>query len=210
MLTEEGFDHWAPDYDGSVSESERDRGYPFAGYRDVLDFIEDTIRSSNGKSVLDLGFGTAALSSRLYEKDCEITGVDFSGEMLKLAQEKMPRAALFRADFTRELPHEILIRKFDFIVGTYSFHHVPLSQRPEFMARLAGLLTPRGRILIGDVMFPDAAAYEACRERFSDLWDRDEVYFTADEFTRQMEKIGLACAFQSVSFCAGVLSVRRS
>lgn len=210
MLTKEGFDRWAPDYDGSVSESERDRSYPFAGYRDVLDFIDHAVRPSREKSVLDLGFGTAALSSRLYAGGCKITGVDFSGEMLKLAREKMPRAALFQADFTRDLPREALGGSYDFIVGTYSFHHVPPPQRPEFMARLAGLLTPRGRILIGDVMFPDAAAYEACRERFSAVWDQSEIYFTADEFTRQMKGIGLLCLFQPVSFCAGVLSVRRA
>lgn len=210
MLTKEGFDRWAPDYDGSVSASERDRSYPFAGYRDVLGFIYHAVRPSCGKSVLDLGFGTAALSSRLYEEGCEITGVDFSDEMLRLAREKMPRAALFQADFTKELPPEILGRSFDFIVGTYSFHHVPPPQRPEFMARLAGLLALRGQILIGDVMFPDAAAYEACRERFSAVWDHSEIYFKADEFTRQMREIGLLCLFQPVSFCAGVLSVRRA
>ena len=210
MLTEEGFDRWAPEYDGSVSESEQDQSYPFAGYRDVLDFIYHAVRPSNGKSVLDLGFGTAALSSRLYEEGCEIIGVDFSGEMLKLAREKMPRAALFQADFIKVLPPEVLGRSFDFIVGTYSFHHVPPPQRPGFMARLADRLAPRGQILIGDVMFSDATAYKACRERFSAVWDHSEIYFKADEFIRQMKEIGLACLFQPVSFCAGVLSVRRA
>ena len=208
LLSQDGFDLWSAEYDESVSDSERNESYPFAGYRDVLGFLYRLIRSSDGTSVLDLGFGTALLSSRLYAEGYKIAGVDFSGAMLALAKEKMPGALLLRSDFTKALPAELTGRRFDFIIGTYSFHHVPPGRRPGFFRGLADLLTARGQILIGDVMFPDAPSYAECKRRFSGVWDNDEIYFTADEFTEQMRAAGLFCTFQPVSFCAGVLILR--
>lgn len=209
MLTKEGFDQWASDYDKTVSEHEKSDSYPFAGYRKVLDLIEEmvTVSGINGASVLDLGFGTAALTSRLYQKGFQICGVDFSKDMLALAKEKMPAAELYQGDFALGFPEVLKGRTFDFIIGTYSFHHVLPDRRVGFFSGLARHLTGNGRIFIGDLVFPSSREYEACHKKFSDIWDEDEVYFIADEWKQQMQKINLICEFHPVSFCAGVLSI---
>ncbi|WP_306817595.1 class I SAM-dependent methyltransferase [Acetatifactor muris] len=42
------------------------------------------------KTVLDMGFGTGTLTSRLYQQGCHIWGQDFSQKMVEVAREKMP------------------------------------------------------------------------------------------------------------------------
>lgn len=211
MLTKEGFDRWAGEYDGSVSASEEESSYPFAGYQRVLSAIEEavTVSGSCGASVLDLGLGTASLTSRLYREGFQIYGLDFSKEMLSLAREKMPAAELFQGDFALGLPKALEGRFFDFIIGTYSFHHVPPARREEFFSGLAEHLKKDGRIFVGDLVFPSSREYEACRQRFSGIWDQDEIYFTADELAQQLRGLNLVCTFQPVSFCAGILAIRR-
>jgi len=211
MLTKEGFDQWAADYDKTVSDKEKNDSYPFAGYQEVLSFIEKAITASapGGGSVLDLGFGTAALTSRLYQKGFQICGVDFSKDMLALAKEKMPAAELYQGDFSLGFPEMLKGRAFDFIIGTYSFHHILPARRVDFFRGLARHLTENGRIFVGDLVFPSSREYEACHKKFSDIWDEDEIYFTADVWKRQMREIDLACEFHPVSFCAGVLTIFR-
>jgi putative AdoMet-dependent methyltransferase len=212
MLSQEGFDQWAKDYDKSVLENEEENSYPFAGYQKVLALIEKAVTSSGprGASVLDLGFGTACLTSRLYQKGYQIYGIDFSKDMLSLAREKMPEAHLYEGNFTLGLPEALKNRPFDFIIGTYSFHHVPPDKRNAFFSCLAAHLAENGQIFIGDLVFSNSQEYEACRRKFLTIWDQDEIYFTADKTARQMQELGLNCTFHPVSFCAGVLAIRRS
>ena len=100
MLKEQGFDLWADGYDASVRASDESDTYPFAGYRDVLESIYQTILAGAGRKVLDIGFGTGTLTARLYAQGCEIFGQDFSAKMIETAQEKMPDAHLYPGDFS--------------------------------------------------------------------------------------------------------------
>ena len=96
MLNEKGFDQWAEDYEQSVALSDADDRYPFAGYRDILDTICRNVLSQGAKDVLDIGFGTGTLSAALYAQGCRIYGQDFSAQMLRLAQDRMPNSFLRR------------------------------------------------------------------------------------------------------------------
>lgn len=78
MLNRKGFDLWAGGYDKSVSLSDESDTYPFAGYKVILNEIYNRVLSSPGKRVLDIGFGTGTLTSKLYEQGCCIFGQDFS------------------------------------------------------------------------------------------------------------------------------------
>ena len=99
MLNSKGFDLWADDYNKSVGVSDEDRTYPFAGYKDILNKIYSSVLAQSGKVVLDIGFGTGTLTSKLYENGCDIYGQDFSNRMIELAYEKMPNAKLFQGVF---------------------------------------------------------------------------------------------------------------
>ena len=75
-----GFDLWANGYDESVSVSDEDNAYPFAGYKKILGRIYELIMQKPNASVLDVGFGTATLTTKLYENGCVFMGRIFHQE----------------------------------------------------------------------------------------------------------------------------------
>ena len=160
MLNEKGFDQWAEDYEQSVALSDADDRYPFAGYRDILDTICRNVLSQGAKDVLDIGFGTGTLSAALYAQGCRIYGQDFSAQMLRLAQDRMPKATLFCGDFSQGLSTPLTQRTYDAIVATYSLHHLTDRQKVDFIRSLLSLLREGGCLYIGDVAFPSRAALE--------------------------------------------------
>lgn len=66
MLDNKGFDLWADGYDKTVGVSDEGNTYPFAGYKDVLGTIFKTIMKKPSAVVLDIGFGTGTLTTKLY------------------------------------------------------------------------------------------------------------------------------------------------
>src|SRR5690625_3867054 len=97
------FDRWAADYDASVyADSEED--FPFAGYERVLDAIahavagDDRIMTSQASSseggarsrLLDVGIGTGNLAVKFSGPNWDVWGVDFSREMLRRTEVRLP------------------------------------------------------------------------------------------------------------------------
>lgn len=120
MLDNQGFDLWADDYDKTVNISEENNEYPFAGYKDVLNYIYNRVMKQNNPGILDIGFGTGILTTQLYNVGCNVTGIDFSSNMIDIAKKKMPDALLINWDFIKGLPDEIKNHKFDYIISTYA------------------------------------------------------------------------------------------
>lgn len=202
MLSNKGFDTWANEYDKSVSISDNEDTYPFAGYKDVQENIFQTIMKTPKATVLDIGFGTGTLTTRLYEQGCTIYGQDFSAEMIKLASEKMPLAHLYQGDFTQGLAVSLKCQKYDYIVATYSLHHLTDEQKIIFIQQLLDLLNENGKIIIGDVAFKSRDELDICREKEGNKWDSDEIYFVADELKKVFPKL----SFVSCSYCSGILT----
>ena len=204
MLDNKGFDLWADGYERSVGLSDEDNTYPFAGYRKVLASIYDTVRTGQGKRVLDIGFGTGVLACRLYSDGYDITGIDFSNRMIEIAREKMPSVRLIRHDFSEGLPAHLKDEKFDAIICTYAIHHLDDAAKISFLKELQLHLNPCGRIYIGDVAFATHQELEECRAQCGDEWDEEEFYVVAEEIAREIPGV----YFQKMSHCAGILSVR--
>lgn len=205
MLSNKGFDLWADDYDKSVGLSDDENSYPFAGYKEVLNSIYNEVLASDSKRVLDIGFGTGTLTKRLYDRGLEIYGQDFSGEMIKIAQEKMPKAKFFAGDFTKDLVDFLKDNKYDAVIATYSLHHLTDEEKISFIKSLLTLLNPGGEILIGDVAFESRKDLEACKEKSKDYWDEEEFYFVYEDLKKYFEGL----TFEKYSFCAGVLTIRK-
>ena len=205
MLDKKGFDLWADGYDVSVGLSDEKNTYPFAGYKTVLNSIYRTVLAKPKATVLDIGFGTGALTAKLYEQGCTIYGQDFSARMIELAAAKMPGAHLYRGDFTLGLAEPLRQRRYDFIIATYSLHHLTDPQKTVFLTDLLNRLNEGGRILIGDVAFETRAALDRCRKTAGDEWDDEEIYFVADELKRAFPIL----SFEKMSHCSGVLSLIR-
>ena len=205
MLNNKGFDLWADGYDKSVGLSDEANTYPFAGYKRVLAAIFQAVMQTPSASVLDIGFGTAVLTAKLYEQGCTIYGQDFSSRMIELASAKMPDAHLYQGDFTTGLVEPLRGRRYDAIIATYALHHLTDAQKIVFLSALRGCLNENGKILIGDVAFETRDALNQCRQEAGAQWDDDEIYFVIEELKKDFPDL----SFTQLSPCAGVLTISR-
>ena len=205
MLDNKGFNLWADGYDKSVGVSDEDNTYPFAGYKKILGSIYKTIMEKPNAIVLDIGFGTATLATKLYENGDVIFGQDFSSRMIELASEKMPGAHLYQGDFTQGLVEPLKQQSYDFIVATYSIHHLTDDQKILFIRELLERLNDGGRILIGDVAFESRDELDECREKCGAQWDNDEIYCVANELRSEFPSL----SFEKMTFCSGILMLSR-
>ncbi len=130
---------WAPIYDttfGAVTKFGRLR-------------IREYMRGRQGK-LLEVGVGTG-LSLPLYDAPLEVTGIDYSAEMLKRAEARVRKqelghvADLHRMD-ARELDFDD--DSFDWIVALHVLSVVPEPER--VVAEMARVCRPGGRIMIAN------------------------------------------------------------
>lgn len=205
MLNSKGFDLWADGYDKSVSLSDACDTYPFAGYKAILNEIYNRVLSGHRGNVLDIGFGTGTLTSKLYEQGCCIFGQDFSSKMIELAQNKMPKARLYQGDFSCGLADDLKQFKYDAIIATYSLHHLTDAQKIRFLGELLPLLNEDGCIYIGDVAFATRDELETCKLQAGEEWDETEIYFVFDELKDAFPKL----VFEPTSYCAGLFTLRK-
>lgn len=205
MLDNRGFDLWADGYDLAVGLSDEENTYPFAGYKEILGSIFQTIMEKPGAVVLDVGFGTGTLTTKLFENGCTVYGQDFSKRMIELASEKMPDAHLYQGDFSQGLVEALQSRSYDFIVATYSLHHLTDDQKVRFLQSLLERLNEGGKILIGDVAFRTRTDLEQCQREVGEEWDDEEIYFVIDEMRQSFPNL----IYQPVSYCAGILTLSR-
>lgn len=204
MLNSKGFDLWADNYDKSVNLSNKEGRYPFAGYKIILNEIYNSISLEKGK-VLDMGFGTSILTEAFYNKGYEIYGQDFSSEMIKIAQKKMPNAKLYIGDFSNGIVEELKKEKYDVIIAIYSLHHLTTSQKIELINQFLSLLVENGKIYIGDIVFRNFEDLEKCRILEGENWDSDEIYFVYEELKKTFPMI----KFKKISYCSGIFTLEK-
>lgn len=198
------FDDWAKEYDQAVKDFS---DFPFGGYEQVL---EEMIRSSGlsaGQSVLDLGTGTGNLALKFANQGCRVWGSDFSAEMLAIACSKAPQVTFIQADLLTEWPGNLPDR-FNIISAAYVLHEFRLETKIRLLALLVGHLENNGRLLVGDISFPDETVRELGHAHWKGSWDEDEYYWAADETEQACQKIGLAVQYKQISPCAGVYAFR--
>ena len=199
------FDDWAAGYDRDALD---EHGFPFDGYSTVLRTIVQLTAPRPQGSILDLGIGTGNLALLFAELGCHVWGLDFSIEMLKLAQIKLPATTLALGDLRAPLPPGFP-RRFDRIVSAYTFHHFPLTEKVGLIHKLLeDHLYPDGNIVIGDIAFQDAAAEGDLRRRFGGEWEQ-EYYWLADESLSALTAAGISAIYTQVSSCAGVFQLTK-
>jgi phosphatidylethanolamine/phosphatidyl-N-methylethanolamine N-methyltransferase len=152
---------WAPVYDktfGAVSSLGRRRA------------VEQVNR--RGGSVLEVGVGTG-LSLRHYRPELEVTGIDFSAEMLATAEAKVEAeglrhvVALRRMDARRlEFPDD----SFDTVVAMHLISVVPDPER--VVAEMARVCKPGGEVLILNHFLHERGLLGYLGRRFAPLADQ--------------------------------------
>lgn len=173
-IRKELFDQWAKGYNNSVLKSEKEGSYPFAGYSEVKYSIFDIISNKHKAKVLEMGVGTGEITKPLYDLGYEITGVDLSSEMIEIAKSHMKNATFILADFSDALNE--IYNKFDFIVFSYSIHHLSYNDQIELLIKLNNYLNEDGVITIGDVSTFTIEEMNQLQNKYAAIWDDEEYY----------------------------------
>lgn len=137
-----GYDRWAETYDATPNPVVAlDRRHTPAALAPRV-----------GERVLDAGCGTGAYLGWLARARSRPIGLDFSRGMLRVAQQRAPRAALAQADLNRELP--VRPRTFDAVLSSLVSEH--LTDLRSFFRECFAALRPGGR-LVFSAFHPDPA-----------------------------------------------------
>jgi len=198
------FDRAAGAYDRAVFAAS---DFPHAGYQAVLDEVVRNSAPCPEMTVLDLGVGTGNLAKLFLARDCKVWGLDFSTKMLENARDKLPSAVLLYADLVGEWPKEVR-RRYDRVISSYALHHFDLATKARLIRRVVrDHLGDKGRVVIGDIAFPTAAAREEARPLCKKHWEDDEHYWAADETMAAFKEVHLHVRYTQVSSCGGVFVI---
>jgi tRNA (cmo5U34)-methyltransferase len=105
-------------------------------------------------SLLDLGTGTGETLAAVLERHpgAAAVGVDQSEAMLAAARQRLAgaRVELRVVELTEPLPDG----PFDLVVSALAVHHLDGPDKTDLFARIARVLRPGGRFVLGDVVIP--------------------------------------------------------
>jgi len=195
------FDDWAANYDFFVANA---KGFPFEGYQRVLGSVVASANPQAGQRILDLGSGTGGLSALFAAEGCDVTGVDFSHDMLKRAIHAVPSATFLHLDLLGKWD-AIAGRRFDHIVSAFVLHEFEDETKRRLMVDIArDHLAPGGVITIGDIAFSDQAHETIAQAKWAGQWDPDEHYWIADRAMGQFQEVGLIGDYHQATPFAGV------
>jgi tRNA (cmo5U34)-methyltransferase len=120
-------------------------------------FQDETAAAAGTRAerVLELGTGTGETARRVLARNpsARLIGVDASDEMLAHARAALPaeRVELRVARLEDPLPEG----PFDLVISALAVHHLVAGAKADLFARMAAVLGPGGRVVIGDVVIPD-------------------------------------------------------
>ena len=93
-----------------------------------------------GSKILEIGSGPGHVANHLAEIGASVTAIDFSEEMIEIAQATYPQVVFKQAD-AEKIPFED--KSFDVVVANYVVHHLA---RPDVVFReVCRVLRPNGR-----------------------------------------------------------------
>jgi tRNA (cmo5U34)-methyltransferase len=124
------------------------------GYEELQEAVAAATASIRATRVLELGTGSGetALRVRASHLDAEWVGIDSSEAMLARARERLPDADLRLQRLEEELPDG----PFDLVVSALAVHHLDGAGKRDLFSRVADVLPPGGKVVLGDVVVPAA------------------------------------------------------
>jgi tRNA (cmo5U34)-methyltransferase len=138
--------HFDPDTYAELMESE------VPSYDRLQDLVAEHCAEIEARTILDLGTGTGVTAGRVVgvQPGATLVGVDESPEMLARARELLPEADLRVGRLEDQLPDG----PFDLVVSALAVHHLDGPHKADLFARVARVLAPSGRFVLGDVVIP--------------------------------------------------------
>jgi len=121
------------------------------------DSFEEAAVAATGvgaRSVLELGTGTGVTARAVLDQHpkAHLTSIDRSPGMIRVARESLPasRTTLIVGRLEDPLPDG----RFDLVVSALAVHHLEGDDKADLFRRIALVLAPGGRFVLGDVVEP--------------------------------------------------------
>jgi len=132
-LVQQGYDHCASAYDAARQREANPE----------LELVSS--RLLDGAQVLDIGCGAGIpIASKLTQRFL-VTGIDISGEQIRLARQHVPSGTFIQADI---MTVDFSDATFDAVVSFYAIFHVPREEHAELFKRIRRWLKPGGFLLV--------------------------------------------------------------
>lgn len=140
------FDAYSEDYKNLVSDSINFSGLTVDFFtKGKADYIQTLINKYQVKTVLDVGCGVGEIHGFFKENECQITGVDVSGESIQIAKSKSKAPHYLTYDGNK-LPFSD--SSFDMVYTICVMHHVPPSQWQDFVHEMIRVTKNGGVVAI--------------------------------------------------------------
>lgn len=142
------------------------------GYDRLQDEVARATAGPSVRRILELGVGTGETARRVLalHPEAGVVAVDASAEMLRLARAVLGERV---EPHLGRLQDPLPAGPFDLVVSALAVHHLDGAGKADLFGRLARLLRPGGRFVMGDVVVPEApVARPAPLEDGVDLPDR--------------------------------------
>jgi SAM-dependent methyltransferase len=122
-------------------------------YDRLQDVVAQATIGLGARSILDLGVGTGVTSQRVLAEhpSARLVGVDESSAMLEHARRALPAADLRAVRLEDALPQG----PFDLVVSALAVHHLDGPGKADLFRRVARVVVPGGRVVVGDVVVPE-------------------------------------------------------
>jgi tRNA (cmo5U34)-methyltransferase len=123
------------------------------GYHRLQAAVAEAASACPAARILDLGTGTGATARAVLaaQPNAQLVGVDESTDMLAVARRVLPASADLRVG---RLQDPLPAGPFDVVVSALAVHHLDRVGKADLFRRVADVLVPGGRFVLGDVIEP--------------------------------------------------------
>jgi ubiquinone/menaquinone biosynthesis C-methylase UbiE len=172
---------------------------PIGGRDAMREAALDLIGLRPGERVLELGCGTGGLTRKLLARGAEVTAVDWSEPMLRVARKAAPGAHFVRSEITAYAPDSA----FDLVLLAFVLHELPADDRKVALGIARRSLSPGGRVAVVDHAEPSAGLIPKSMFRFVHAFEPPSIAeWAKSTFEPELVRAGLH-PFRSASLARG-------
>lgn len=122
-------------------------------FEEFQEAVADATLGLEARRILELGTGTGETARRVLEHhpNAALVGIDESDSMLEHARRVLPDGTELRvARLQDNLPEG----PYDLVFAALTVHHLDSGQKADLFHRVAAVMRPDGRFVLGDVVVP--------------------------------------------------------